>query len=76
MNKPLCIPLVLYSTGARSTPRLAFQVARFAAVPVIVITAFQSAGDVGAAEVVHKPIDIQRLLALVRQLLLAAHSYN
>jgi CheY-like chemotaxis protein len=53
-----------------------YKVARFAAVPVIVITAFQSTGDVGAAEVVHKPIDIQRLLALVRQLLLAAHSYN
>ncbi len=52
------------------------RVARFAAVPVIVITAFQSAGDVGAAQVVHKPIDIQRLLTLVRQLLMAAHSCN
>src|SRR5271168_3386953 len=52
------------------------KVARFAAVPVIVITAFQSAGDVGAAQVVHKPIDIQRLLRLVRQLLVTAHSCN
>jgi CheY-like chemotaxis protein len=50
--------------------------ARFALVPVIVVTAFQSAGDIDVAEIVHKPIDIQRLLAIIRQLLLAVHSYN
>lgn len=52
------------------------KVAEFAAVPVIVITAFQSAGDIDVREIVHKPIDIQRLLVLIRQLLLVAHSYN
>jgi CheY-like chemotaxis protein len=50
--------------------------ARFAMVPVIVITAFQSAGDIDVTEIVHKPIDIQRLLAIIRQLLVAVHSYN
>ena len=50
--------------------------ARFAAVPVIVITAFQSAGDIDVAEVVHKPIDIELLLAVVRRLLIDVHSYN
>jgi CheY-like chemotaxis protein len=50
--------------------------ARFAAVPVVVITALQSAGDIDVAEIVHKPIDIDRLLAVVRKLLLAVHSYN
>jgi CheY-like chemotaxis protein len=52
------------------------KVAEFAAVPVIVITAFQSAGDIDVREIMHKPIDIQRLLVLIRQLLLAVHSYN
>ncbi len=52
------------------------KVAEFAAVPVIVITAFQSAGDIDVREIVFKPIDIQRLLVLIRQLLLAVHSYN
>jgi CheY-like chemotaxis protein len=52
------------------------KIAEFAAVPVIVITAFQSAGDIDVREIVHKPIDIERLLALIRQLLLAVHSYN
>ena len=50
--------------------------ARFATVPVVVITAFQSPGDLDGAEIVHKPIDIELLLALVRKLLLAVHSYN
>jgi len=50
--------------------------AKLAAVPVIVITAFQSAGDIDVAEVVHKPIDIERLLAVVRKLLPDVHSYN
>jgi CheY-like chemotaxis protein len=50
--------------------------ARFAMVPVIVITAFQSAGDIDVTEIVHKPIDIQRLLAVIRQLLMTVHSYN
>jgi DNA-binding response OmpR family regulator len=50
--------------------------ARFAAVPVVVITALQSAGDIDVAEIVHKPIDIDRLLAVVRKLLRAVHSYN
>ncbi len=52
------------------------KIAEFAAVPVIVITAFQSAGDIDVREIVHKPIDIERLLLLIRQLLLAVHSYN
>jgi CheY-like chemotaxis protein len=52
------------------------KVAEFAAVPVIVITAFQTAGDIDVREIVHKPIDIQRLLVMIRQLLLAAHFYN
>ncbi len=52
------------------------KVARFASVPVVVITAFQSAGDIDAAAIVHKPIDIRRLLAVIRRLLLAVHSYN
>jgi len=50
--------------------------ARFAAVPVIVITAFQLPGDIDVEEIVHKPIDIELLLAVVRKLLLAVHSYN
>ena len=41
---------------------------RFASVPVIVVTAFQSAGDIKVAAIVHKPIDIQRLLSVVHQL--------
>jgi CheY-like chemotaxis protein len=49
---------------------------RFASVPVIVVTAFQSAGDIEVSAIVHKPIDIERLLALVRRLLIAVHSYN
>ena len=52
------------------------RVARFAPVPVIVITAFQSAGDIGVTEIVHKPIDIQRLARVIRQLLMTVHSYN
>jgi CheY-like chemotaxis protein len=50
--------------------------ARLASVPVVVITAFQSPGGLEVADIVHKPIDIERLLAVVRRLLLAVHSYN
>jgi len=50
--------------------------ARFAAVPVIVITAYQTAGDIDVSEIVHKPIDIQRLLATIHRLLQGVHTYN
>ncbi len=50
--------------------------ARLASVPVVVITAFQSPGGLDIADIVHKPIDIERLLSVVRRLLLAVHSYN
>jgi CheY-like chemotaxis protein len=50
------------------------KVARFAAVPVVVITAFQSPGAIDVVEVVQKPLDIERLLAVVRKLALTVHS--
>jgi CheY-like chemotaxis protein len=37
-----------------------------AAVPVVVITAFQFPGDLDVVAVVHKPIDIDHLMELVR----------
>jgi CheY-like chemotaxis protein len=40
--------------------------ASLAAVPVVVITAFQSPGALDVAAIVTKPIDIKRLLNLVR----------
>jgi CheY-like chemotaxis protein len=40
--------------------------AALAAVPVVVISAFQSPGDLDVAAIVTKPIDIERLLNLVR----------
>ena len=43
---------------------------------VAVVTAFQSAGDIDVAEVVHKSIDLQRPPAVVRPLLVAVHTYN
>ena len=41
---------------------------RLASVPVLVLTAFQSAGDMKVAAVMRKPIDIQRLLSTVHEL--------
>jgi CheY-like chemotaxis protein len=38
-----------------------------ASIPVVVITAFQSAGDLDVDAVMHKPIDIELLLNMVRQ---------
>jgi CheY-like chemotaxis protein len=40
--------------------------AALAAVPVVVITAFQSPGDLDVDAIVNKPIDIDRLMKLVR----------
>ena len=50
--------------------------AALAAVPVIVITAFQSPGEIDVDDIVSKPIDIQQLLAVIHKLLLAVHTYN
>jgi CheY-like chemotaxis protein len=49
---------------------------RLAEVPVVVITAFQSAGDIDVEEVVYKPIDIERLLSVVHRLLVEFRSYH
>ena len=40
--------------------------AALSAVPVIVITAFQSPGELGVNEIIHKPIDVEHLLNSVR----------
>jgi CheY-like chemotaxis protein len=40
--------------------------ASLASIPVVVITAFQSPGDLDVDAIVNKPIDIERLLSLVR----------
>ena len=42
--------------------------ANLAKVPVVVITAFQAPRNIDADEIVQKPIDIERLLAVVRKL--------
>ena len=40
--------------------------AAFASVPIVVITAFQSPGNLDVDAVMHKPIDIEQLLSTVR----------
>ena len=42
--------------------------AKLAKVPVVVITAFQAPRNIDADEIVQKPIDIERLLSVVRKL--------
>ncbi len=42
--------------------------ANLAKVPVVVITAFQAPRNIDVDEIVQKPIDIERLLAVVRKL--------
>ena len=49
---------------------------RYARVPVIVVTAFPSVGNIEVSAVVHKPVDIQRLLTVVQELLLRVHTYH
>ena len=42
--------------------------AKLARVPVVVITAFQAPRNIDVDEIVQKPIDIERLLSVVRKL--------